>query len=200
MMKNTLEYIILWLLFQSLFGINCQITPYKPQQRIGHTATFINNKLYILGGRLSSNITVGAGTIDFFYLDVSVPFNTQTLSWQDLSSVNIVPMHHGAASVNGGANNNTLFLFGGSNETMELVYTFDPQSNSWKIPNIPTTSGINVIRKAFLTGIIGENGTMYLWGGSSGTIGINIQLQNDMLILNTISLSWEMGTLIGAPS
>src|ERR1051325_795587 len=124
MLKDILTYTILWLLFRSVAEINCQAVPFKPGRRYWHTATLINGKLYILGG---SGESVGK---DFFYLDVSVPFNTQNLLWQDLSSVNTVPSHYGAASVNGGVNNNTLFLYGGTNIAMELVYTFNPQSNS----------------------------------------------------------------------
>jgi hypothetical protein len=108
--------IFIWLLVQLLVvKINCQLAPFKP--RCLHTATLIDNKLYILGGLLREN--------DFFYLDVSVAFNTQNLLWNDLSNVNIVPAHYNSASVKGGANNNTLFLYGGRNNTvMDLVYTF----------------------------------------------------------------------------
>ncbi len=89
------------------------MAPFKPLRQNAHTTTFINGKLYILGG----------GNEEFFYLDASVSFNTQELLWNDLSSINIVPLHNGAASVKSGANNNTLFLYGGySIKTMALVY------------------------------------------------------------------------------
>ena len=104
MLKNYyLVYFVLWILLQLLAGINCQ-TALKPKRRSGHTATLINNKLYILSGASEG------GEKDFFYLDVSVPFNTQNLLWRDLSSVNTVPSHFGAASVNGGANNKYIIL------------------------------------------------------------------------------------------
>ena len=98
------KYIILCLIFELLVEINCQMK----MQRSSHTATFINNKLYIWGG-----YNFGASIVlkDFFYIDVSVPFNTQNLSWQ--SSINTVLALSGAASVKGGADNNTLFLYGG---------------------------------------------------------------------------------------
>src|ERR1051325_11153989 len=129
MLKDILAYTILWFLFRSVAKINCQMVPFKPKKRDDHTATLIHGKLYILGGFPSESVGK-----DFFYLDVSVPFNTQNLLGQDLSNVNTVPSHRNAASVNGGANNNMLFLYGGQNDTaMELVYTFDPQSNSWNI-------------------------------------------------------------------
>src|SRR2546430_1035028 len=105
------KYIILCLIFQLFIvvEINCQFYPMK---RIYHTATLIKNKLYILGGAYYSDDSTIIGK-QFFYLDVSAPFNTQKLLWQDLSSINTVPAHSGAASVKGGADNNTLFLYGG---------------------------------------------------------------------------------------
>ncbi|CAI2176600.1 15543_t:CDS:2 [Funneliformis geosporum] len=133
---------------------------------------------------------------DFFYLDVSEPFNTQHLNWQDLTSINTVPAHIGAASVRGGANNESLFLYGGIYDTnkdeMSLVYEFDTRRNTW----LPQVISGNAIRKDSLKGIVDYNGKMYLFGGHSkdGTH------YNDMIILDTIKLNWEVGSLINAPS
>src|SRR6266540_3145735 len=154
MSKNSLICIILWLLIL-LIEVNCQI------RRWLSTATLIDDKLYILGGESEGEL-VGK---QFFYLNVSVSFNTQELSWNDLTSTNIVPSHWGAASVNGGANNNTLFLYGGNpingTEKMDLVYTFDAKSNSWSVPK---TTGQNTSKKVSLTGIVDDR-KMYLFGG-----------------------------------
>ena len=181
------------LLFQLLVEIYCQVSPYT-SARFLHTATLIDNKLYILGGYNGTNLTNGFLTNDFFYLDVSIQFNTQSLSWKDLSSINIVPEHYLATSVKGGANNNTLFLYGGlSNTTMALVYTFDPRTNLWSIPNI---TGNIPDRKFDLTGIIDYNGRMYLWGGIDMVTG---NYTNGMLILDTINLSLSNGNINGAP-
>src|SRR6266496_2757742 len=152
MSKNFLVYFLLFNLIQFLLiEINCQMIPFKPLQRYLHTATFIDNKLYILGGRDVSVTTVKVVGKGFFYLDFSGPLSTQELLWQDLSSTNVVPSHLSAAAVKGGDNNNTLFLYGGgssnSSSEMALVYTFDPRNdNPWKIPNI---SGDNPIRKYY---------------------------------------------------
>jgi hypothetical protein len=148
MSRNSSVYFILWVLVQVLVKVNCQMAPFKPSVYFGHTATLIDNKLYILGGRDLNRNQVK----EFFYLDVSVPFNTQELSWKDLSNVNMVSLHNFAASVKGGANNDTLFLYGGlTDQTMALVYTFDLHSIVWSIPKI---TGINTVRKYGLTGII----------------------------------------------
>jgi N-acetylneuraminic acid mutarotase len=190
MLKNILAYTILWFIFRLVTEINCQPVPFKPEERLWHTATLINGKLYILGGYPIESVGK-----DFFYLDVSVPFNTQNLLWQDLSSVNTVPSHSDAASADGGADKNTLFLYGGNGEhtAMKLVYTFNPQNNSW---NIPKTTGIETTRKLLLTGIIDDSGKMYLWGGENG----ELVSQNDMLILDTINLSFGEGSSVGAPT
>src|SRR5438105_4438565 len=106
MFQMSLIYlIILWFSFQIL--VDCQMIP---NQRQWHTATHIDNKLYILGGVYLNDIKTNIN--EFFYLDVSGPFNTKTLTWQNLSD-NTSPGNRGAATIVGGANNNTLFLYGG---------------------------------------------------------------------------------------
>ncbi len=165
MSKNFLIYIVLWLLFQ-LIEINCQMAPFKPSQRYDHTATLIDDKLYILGGQQNDDDTI-AGK-QFFYLDVSASFDTQELLWHDLTSINIVPSHWGAASVNGGANNSTLFLYGGNPLTNDKVsiYAFNTKTNSW---NVPKTTGEKIVKKRMLTGIVDHNLKMYLFGGYNGS-------------------------------
>src|SRR4051794_36201398 len=165
------KYMIILILFQLLVEINCQMT----MQRQHHTATLIDNKLYILGGLY---LTDNVRSNDFFYLDFSSSFNTQKLLWQHLSNTDAVPPHDNAASVKGGADNSTLFLYGGitnDNAKAELVYTFNPQSNVWSTPII---AGTNTIRKRNFRGIISYNGKMYLWGGMDVTSG---KMLNDML-------------------
>src|ERR1043165_2420396 len=183
------KYIIFWFILRLLDIINCQMRPF---QRYLHTATHINDKLYILGGAYVSNDIV---LNEFFYLDVSVPFNTKGLIWKDLTSINIVPAHEGAASVKGGANNNTLFLHViVSPGTTTSVYTFNPQSNSW---SSPTITGVNTISRAFA---INYSGKMYLFSGANIVNGNMTNDLNGMLILDTINLIWGTGSLIGAPS
>ncbi|CAG8684188.1 10486_t:CDS:2 [Funneliformis caledonium] len=75
---------------------------------------------------------------------------------------------------------------------MDLVYSYDTQSNSWSTINLANDSAI---RKNNLKAIVDNNGKMYLFGGR-----FNVTRYNDMLILNTISLKWEIGTTENAPS
>ncbi|RIA87042.1 hypothetical protein C1645_828332 [Glomus cerebriforme] len=132
-LSSKLIYVIFVILLQLFIEVNSQkaIEPFFFGDY--HTATFISNKLYILGNDAIS------GNELFLYLDVSISFDTHELNWNDLSKNNIVPPHIGSVSVGGGTNNNTLFLYGGSslnNGTVARVYTFDTQNNSWSIPQI----------------------------------------------------------------
>jgi N-acetylneuraminic acid mutarotase len=188
--------IIFGILLQLSVEVKSQTAIFKPDLRSGHTATLINNKLYILSG-----VTLDSTPPKekFFYLDVSIPFNTNELIWSDLSATtnNIVPPHHSAAAVKGGANNNTLFLYGGvsaSAENMALVYTFDTQSNLWQIPK---TTGAPPMIKRLVNPAIDDNGLIYLFGGST----VNpLTYFNDMPILNSINLSWKQVNLVNAPT
>ncbi|RIA89542.1 hypothetical protein C1645_191291 [Glomus cerebriforme] len=191
MIKNSLVHFLLWILIQLLFKVDCQ-RYFTPMQRHDHTATILDNKLYILGG------SGYGGDSEFFYLDFSNKIDTRKLSWYDLSDMNIVPSHYGAASVKGGSNNDTLFLYGVYNSAIALVYTFDPRINKWFTPQV---SGNNYIRKQFLTGVIDQRGKMYLFGETlpGGLIVDDLTLDTDMLILDTINLMWGKGSLVNAP-
>ncbi|CAG8533467.1 10161_t:CDS:2 [Funneliformis caledonium] len=194
MFENYSKYIIiLWIIIQLLKVINCQKT-FKPLKRYGHTATIIGDKLYILGGQNDEIANSGVGS-EFFYLDISVPFNVQDILWHDLTIGNIVPTHFAAASGKGGANNNSLILYGGiqsKNVEMALVYMYDTQKNTW---NVPITTGNNVTRKASLKGVVNFSAKMFLFGGRSDKL-----LLNDMLILDTINYNLATGSITDGPS
>ncbi|CAG8639417.1 6336_t:CDS:2, partial [Funneliformis caledonium] len=110
--------------------------------------------------------------------------------------INTVPAHLAAASVKGGAHNNTLFLYGGipydKTEAMALIYAFDTRSYSWGIPKM---SDVTIGRKDNLKGIVDDNGKMYLFGGR--TVGV---YRNNMIIFDTINLGSKIGSSINAPS
>src|SRR4051812_46656360 len=113
LLNNPLIYITFGILLQSLVEVKSQID--KPDLRHDHTATLINDKLYIIGGAPPASDSKPPPKETFLYLDVTVPFNTNELKWNDLSAMtnNIFPPHRYAAAIKGGANNNILFLYGG---------------------------------------------------------------------------------------
>jgi hypothetical protein len=150
-------------LIQPSVEVNCpvKVNYRKISNQFRHT--YVNNNLYILSEfSNSSDHNIG---YDFFYSDDSILLNTQKNLWQNKSPT---PQYYGAAS----ANNTLLLHISESPESNEkfLVYTFDPQSNSWSLPAIVE----------FLTGIINYNGKLHFWGG----ININSELYEKLHMLN----------------
>ncbi|CAB4376982.1 unnamed protein product [Rhizophagus irregularis] len=184
MLIRSLKWFLLWwMIFQIIFEVvKSQIKSLQPQERISHTATYINNKLYILGGEsITTNPTTNEIALkEFFYLDCSKSFDTTNLSWEFLSNIQ-VPTRWSAASAKGGINNDTIFIYGGfSNDEndLNLVYTYNTKSDTWIIPKI--LNNFNITSKKNLEAIINYNdGKIYLFGGTSYELGIS----NDMILL-----------------
>ncbi|CAG8521317.1 13874_t:CDS:2 [Dentiscutata heterogama] len=133
-----MNYVRLLALILSII-IFVNATPaYFPEERSGHTAVLVENKLYFLGGKDN----YGQRTNDFFYLDVSKPFlitNLSFLPFHDLSylSTTLPPHQRGTASLCG---NKSIYFFGGerdlSNKQDSLIYTFNTVSQQWSHPKI----------------------------------------------------------------
>jgi hypothetical protein len=194
-LNNSLIYIITFgVLLQLLVEVKSQAT-YKPDLRYAHTATLIDNKIYILGGEIPPRFSGKAPKETILYLDVSTPFNTNEVKYVDISN-NILPSHRYAIASKGGVNNSTLFLYGGQtfgNQTMELVYAFDAQHNAWFVPK-PT--GKPPVGKDYMFPVIDYNGLLYMFGGSAPGVGF----VNDMFILDTIHFTWGKSNAINPPS
>ncbi|PKY58699.1 hypothetical protein RhiirA4_480826 [Rhizophagus irregularis] len=90
-------------------------SPYTLVERDRHTASYMDNKIYFLGG---STEQYPIGTNDFFYLDVSIPFNLDsTLPIYDLSNdARYIHPHSYGASTICGPNKDTIFLICGVSE------------------------------------------------------------------------------------
>ena len=196
---NYIIYITLCILLQFLVEIESQAAISRPDSRDAHTATFINDKLYILGGVIPPFGSKEPSKETFFYLDCTAPFDTNGLKWIDLSNNNIVPPHFFAAAAKGGASNNTLFIYGGENlgsDPMSPVYTFETTNNKW---NVPIITGVPPSGKVDMISIIDYNGSMYLYGGITSEYNSSTYT-NDMFILDTINLSWKRINSTDAPN
>ncbi|POG59159.1 hypothetical protein GLOIN_2v1724489 [Rhizophagus irregularis DAOM 181602=DAOM 197198] len=199
---TSLIYIIVFGAFlQLLVEVKSQLITYKPDLRYAHTATLIEDKIYILGGAVPPPRTdYGISPKEtFLYLDVSTPFSTNEVKYIDISNNNAVPSHRFAIATKGGANNSTLFLYGGdnlNNQTKELVYTFDAQHSTWSVPKI-TGDPDPPKGTSYMFPVIDYNELFYLFGGGGAPV---VNYVNDMHILDTINLSWKKASSIGAPS
>jgi N-acetylneuraminic acid mutarotase len=196
MSKNILFHIYLILiLFQSVI----QVASFDPLKRGTHTATLIDDKLYVLGGYSVGHLNDEAVGQNFFYLDVSKPFSIKEIEWVDLTTINLIPPHKRAAAAVGGENNNTLFLYGGDpmNREMALIYTFDTQELTWSTPKIK--SDFRPLNKSSLFPVV-SNKKMYLFGGFLYDVLNHNNYVSDMAIIDTVTLTYEQGSSINAPT
>ncbi|CAG8488736.1 1922_t:CDS:2 [Cetraspora pellucida] len=196
-MKLYCLYIIL-LNFQPLYIL---VKAYIPIPRHLHSATLIGNKLYILGGDIgSTEPSAFLPSNDFFYLDVSVAFNTTNIPWTNLSGVIVTPKHSRAAV---STRDKIIFLFGGGFENssygIPLVYTFNTTKSMW---NTIAIQGIQPPRRESIHSVIDATGKMYIFGGdySPNTGNLSLSFDNRMDILDTVGLTWSRGSQLQAPS
>ncbi|CAG8822639.1 3880_t:CDS:2, partial [Racocetra persica] len=133
----------------------------------------------------------GAGVSkELFFLDLSVPFDTSSPQWTDLSTTSPAPVSNSWCSASlGGSNNNIIFLIGGltfdSNDKISnsLVYTFDTIDQIWSSPKI---SGHSPQRRKEITSIVNpDDEKIYIFGGLSDatTAGHTLTIHNEILIL-----------------
>ncbi|CAG8790149.1 5014_t:CDS:2, partial [Dentiscutata erythropus] len=174
----------------------------------GHNAALLGSKIYYTGGTIP-NATIWKDVKDFsntpnqyatqseefYYLDVSVPFKTnETInSWVDLSSVSIIPPHSWSAFSLCGPESSTLVMFGGDfgkKTPANLVFTYNTTTLEW---HNPVTRGqpLNIITHSVCDF---KTGKMYMFSVTLDTANAS------MNIFDTKSLTWGVGSLIGAPS
>src|ERR1051325_9471608 len=125
----------------NFFGIFFHIAYFQQHALVGrcmHTATLIGTKIYIFGGSIGGIGKDFNGSNDFFYLDISKPFDkaTKALPFVDLSDkASGIPPHFGAATSAFGKPEDSIFFFGGDmrslNDQSRLAYSFNTTQSEW---------------------------------------------------------------------
>ncbi|RGB41671.1 hypothetical protein C1646_751840 [Rhizophagus diaphanus] len=174
MSRNSSVYFILWILIQVLVKVNCQMTPFKPSVHSHQTATLIDNKLYILGG--------------------------YELPWQDLSNINMVPLHSSATAYCLGGDNdytitynsNTLNINQGTALTLSEIYIYDIINDNW---DTKATSGkIPSNRGGFSTVLSLDGKRVIIFGGYFINPGY---LDTTLYVLNLTNYNWYIPKISG---
>ncbi|CAI2185698.1 17716_t:CDS:2 [Funneliformis geosporum] len=168
------------------------VNSYKLIGRSLHTANYINDKIYFLGGETDT----ASYTNDFFYLDVSAPFTLNSLPIVDLTrNVQIAKLQRASSTVCG-PNKDTIFLFGGwidiDESAASLVYTFNISVPQWTNTNI---RGPQPNRRVASSVVCDDkDARMYIFGGTN-----NEGYKNDFDILDTDQITWSLGNRINIP-
>ncbi|RIA87845.1 hypothetical protein C1645_877785 [Glomus cerebriforme] len=191
------------------------MSPFIPTLVCGHTATLIDNKLYILGGRDKYGQFDGK---EFFYLDVSIPFNTQNLLWHDLSSINVLKMYlWGGCSDSktyfndmlildtislswekgSGCNDDSILIpettiTKGNALTLNEVYIYDIINDNW---STKMTSGKIPSNRLGFSSTLGLDGQrIIIFGGAYHELG---NLDTSLYVLNLTNFNWYIPYISG---
>ncbi|RHZ88858.1 hypothetical protein Glove_21g266 [Diversispora epigaea] len=194
--KLNIEYFIYFLIISQLWIIS--IYSFQSPNLFGHSTTLLDKKLYFIGGY---ELTTEDNS-SFFYIDLNQSFNVSTPAFVPLESAPVGIIY--ATACVGGANNATIFVFGGINQDKnsksqimdKLINKFDTTSQEWSTPQIKGEP----IRRRGLQAVIDTKGNMYLFGGfyhfgNSSTP----TFFEDMIIFNTITLAYSNGSTIDGP-
>ncbi|CAG8581175.1 8230_t:CDS:2 [Dentiscutata erythropus] len=157
-----------------------------------YTANLIGERIYFLE---SDNFT------KFFYLDVSYSFDTISSPFTYLPTK--LPNESLSITSIGGLNSTKIFIFGG-NDSYSSVYaidtnSFDGSNNYSSVYAVNTTISGNFpeLRRIGTSSVVNSLGQIFIFGGYR--IKNNVSTwYNDMIVLNTIGLSWTIYT--NAPS
>ncbi|RIA87860.1 hypothetical protein C1645_877771 [Glomus cerebriforme] len=175
------------------------VNSYALLNRGDHTANYVNDKIYFLGGHTNER----PFTNDFFYLDVSKPFNSfLDLPIVDLTNITYVPKHTRATSTICGLKKDTIFIFGGDIENFKddtpLVFAFNTNNPEWSYANI---GGVKPIRRRLSADICDKNAKMYIFGGTISNHWPPFIYSNDFDILDTMinPFIWKRGSDLNIP-
>ncbi|CAG8845287.1 43326_t:CDS:2, partial [Gigaspora margarita] len=170
------------------------MSAFAPTSRCSQSSVVIGERIYFLGGIGAT----GKGTSEFFYLNVSPPFNTVNLKWTDLTSVAPIPVLSAfSPSCVGGSNNSTIFLFehrstNNVNSTTLVTFTLDINSLKW---TNTITSGVTPPVRQEMNAVVDKNGKIYINGGYYPYEPSTMQLSyNNTYILDSLKLSWTSGS------
>ncbi|CAG8562379.1 489_t:CDS:1, partial [Dentiscutata heterogama] len=129
---------------------------FVPASRYFQGSVVVGEKIYFIGGIGSS----GKGTSDFFYLNVSSPFNAANPVWTDLTSVAPIPVLSAfSPSCVGGSSNSTIFLFehrstNNVNSTTLVTFALDTASPKW---TTSITSGVTPPSRQEMSAVVDKN-------------------------------------------
>jgi len=152
-----------------------------PAARSRHTATLVENKLYIFGGGDDSRV----------YNDMYV-LDTETMAWSRPQVSGVIPsLRWGHTATLITTKSPKILIFGGhdSKRMLNDVHLFDIETLTWSQPII---NGTACSARAGHTATL-VNNKLIIFGGGDGN-----RVLNDIYIINIDSMSWCQPIISGA--
>ncbi|PKK75369.1 hypothetical protein RhiirC2_846071 [Rhizophagus irregularis] len=176
-----------------------------PVDRFALSSVLVDKRIYFFGGE-SNHSPKNSTTLDqILYVDISKPFNTVSPPFEEIINVPI-PFGSSYATAFLSTQKNVIYLFGGimvdANTKNPSLQIYEPVLNSYNLETrewtVPVTNGPIPTRRRAIKGVIDkETGKFYVFGGSDQKTGQNYyEFYNDMIVFDTISLTWSIGSTI----
>ena len=193
-------FYVFYILAILVLGLLLGVESFTPPERLTHASALVGSKLYFFGGTNHVEFLN-----DVFYLDVSNTFNVSSPPWVNLTTI---PFRSALATVTVRDVNNepTIYLFGGymldiktgEITSTPILHTLNLHTFEW---NIPSISGTEPQKRKEMESVIDSNGKIYIFSGATD-YSLNQttnRVFNEMVILDTVGLTWSMGSTIDSP-
>ncbi|CAB4426728.1 unnamed protein product [Rhizophagus irregularis] len=177
----------------------------NPVERSAQSSVLVDKRIYFFGGESFRSKKTTSALDQILYLDVSKPFNTVSPPFEEIINVPI-PFGSSFATAFFSPQKNVIYLFGGimvdANTSLDIykpvLHSYNLETREW---TIPTTNGFEPTRRRGINGVINkETGKFYVFGGWEQINGQNnYTVYNDMIVFDTISLTWSKGSTINVP-
>ncbi|CAI2174747.1 4229_t:CDS:2 [Funneliformis geosporum] len=182
-----------------------RVESFTPKGRLAHSSVLVVDKLYFFGGAGGdTDIELIQIATEVFYLDVTKPFDIKIPPLTRLSNI---PFGSVWATVeyNNINNDQNIYLFGGymldnylSDSFNSIIYRFNVNSSTWWIPPV---GGTSPERRRDIKAV-NSDGKLYIFGGSTNNYlgSPTTKFFNDMIIFDTVGISWSIISSVDAPT
>ncbi|RHZ81952.1 hypothetical protein Glove_116g47 [Diversispora epigaea] len=181
--------IIFCIITLSINSILC----YVPEPRINHNSLIIHNRLLVFGGwKIDESANVSYS--EMFYLDLTKPFDSKTKPWI-LVEGGYLPVYISlSTAIVSTLDYDIIYLIGGyrrnittdKNDNSDLVYMYNYSTTRWTSQKVE-----NATPRQAIMGVINNEGTIYMFGGSNSTT-----VYNDMQIFKVSTMDWSKLNII----
>jgi N-acetylneuraminic acid mutarotase len=175
---------------------NTLVEGYEPLARYGHGSIVIGNNLYFFGGFVRETDGKEINTNDFFYIDLSKPFDRLNPQYIDLKTLSSPPVKFSQGSLAPNSQGTGFHVIGGvlddinNNEPFydNFVYEYEETTKSWSVPKISNSPKYSQLKEF---DSVHDNGKSYIFGGINAD---NPKTILELQIFDSESLSWSLGS------
>ncbi|CAB4402610.1 unnamed protein product [Rhizophagus irregularis] len=184
------------IILSTILLFNTLVKGYEPLARYGHGSIVLENNLYFFGGYVKESDEKEINTNDFFYIDLSKPFDSLNPQYIDLKPTSSPPVRFSQGSLTPNNQGTGFHVIGGVLDDINnnkpfydnFVYEYEETTNSWSVPKITNSPKYSQL-KEFVS--VFDDGKSYIFGGINAD---NPKTILEMQIFDSESLTWSLAS------